>query len=175
MRRDGRPDDPAFGATEALYRRCHPEHLHEYEQGKFRVIPTAWSELHNMSVVRGKYARPDHARWDSATDPENPPGFQPKLWRDCYVVRVAVIDVPPTIPSSGGVAYAFVPTHAPFEDLYSHSEIRASRDGDRILKQNKFKSPEVKAQYRGALSNKAVVVLRPGQIEIETAGTAGGA
>ena len=47
-----------------------------------------------------------------------------------------------------------------------NTEIRASKNGARILKQNKFKNEEVKLQYRGILSNKAVVVLKPEQLEV---------
>ena len=165
MNRGDRPEDPAFEAIEALYRRCHPDHVDEYEQGKFRILPEAWTDLHNMSVVRSKYAQPDHARWDSATDPENPAGFEPKLYRDQHVVRVRVADIPQPIATTGGVTYSFEPAHVPFDDLYSHSEIRASKDGTRILKQNKFKNDLVKAQYRGALSNAAAVVLKPTEID----------
>jgi hypothetical protein len=166
MNRGGRPLDPVFEAVEALYRRCHPDHIDEYEEGKFRVLPVAWSDLHSMSVVRQKYAQPDHARWDSATDPENPAGFEPRLYRDWYVVGVPVAEIPQPIATTGGVTYSFAPAHVPFDDLYSHSEIQASKDGARILKQNKFKNDDVKLQYRGILSNKAVVVLKPEHVEI---------
>jgi len=166
MNRNGRPDDPVFDASEALYRRCHPEHVDEYERGKFRILPAAWSDLHNMSVVRGKYSQPDHARWDSTTDPENPAGFKPKLYRDWYVAGVQVAGIPEPIATAGGVTYSFAPTHVPFDDLYSHSEIRASKDGVRIVSQNKFKNDEVKLKYRGILSDKAVIVLRPDQVEL---------
>ena len=166
MYRRDRPVDPAFEPAESPYRRCHPDHVDEYEEGKFRVLPAAWSDLHNMSVVRGKYAQPDHARWDSATDPENSAGFEPKLYRDWCVVQVLVGEVPAALETTGGVTYSFTPAHVPFDDLYSHSEIHASKNGTRILKQNKFKNDEVKLQYRGILSNKAVVLLKPEQVEV---------
>lgn len=156
-------NDPHFAATEALYRRVDPEDIDEYEPGRLRVITTGWP-LHNISVVRSKYGRADHARWDSASDPGNPPGFQPKLWRDWYVVQVLVGDIPTELTSPGGVSYQFGPSHVPFDDLYPHSEIRASKDGTQIVKQNKFKNEEVKARYRGVLTNRAQVVLRPFQI-----------
>jgi hypothetical protein len=165
MLRGSKPEiDPEFAPAEALYRRVDPEDIDEYQPGKLRVITTAWP-LHNISVVRSKYARPDHARWDSATDPGNPPGFEPKLWRDWYVIQVLVEEIPPTLTSPGGVAYQFAVAHVPFDDLYAHSEVRASKDGTLIVKQNKFKSDEVKAQYRGVLTNKAKVILKPFEIE----------
>ncbi len=170
MLKGERPDiDPVFDPAEVLYRRFHPEDIHQYGPGKYRVLTTGWTDLHNMSVVRSKYAQPDHARWDSAADPEKPPGFVPQLYRDWYVVRVATADVPAAIPSPGGVEYQFASTHVPFDDLYAHSEVRASKGGVRIPKQNKFKSEEVKAQYRGIMSNKAVVVLVPDQIAVDEA------
>ena len=166
MCRDGRPDDPAFEPSEALYRRCPPDHIHEYEEGKFRVV--TWSGLHNLSVVREKYAPPDHARWDSATEPENP---DPRLYRDWYVVRVLVGDLPPELvsPGAAGVTYSFAPAHAPYDDLYSHSEVRASKNGHPITQPNKFGSSEVKSLYRGVLSNRAIVVLKPDEIDAPAA------
>jgi hypothetical protein len=164
MIKSGRLEDHAFANDEDLYRRCHPEHVDEYEHGKFRVLPEAWTDLHNMSVVRGKYAHPDHARWDSATDPENPTNFVPQLYREWHVVRVAVGEIPQPMATEA-VTYSFVPRHVPFDDLYSHSEIRARKNGVEIKQQNKFKSETVKAQYRAALSNAAAVVLKPHEVD----------
>jgi hypothetical protein len=165
MQKGDKPDlDPVFESNEALYRRFDPQDIHEFQPGKFRVLTTGWDNLHSMSLVRGKYSTPDHCRWDAATDPGNPPGFVPQLWRDWYVGGLTVGDIPAELLSTGGVRYEFVPAHVPFEDLYSHSEIQASKDGKRIVKQNKFTSEEVKATYRAVLSNKTVVVLRPDQI-----------
>lgn len=162
MLRGERPEsDPDFHATERLFRRVDPEFVDEYEPGKLRILTTAWGALHNISVVRSKYSDPDHARWDSRTDPGNPPGFEPKLWRDWYVASVLVGDLPTAIDSGGGTTYGFGPVHVPFDDLYAHSEVRASKDGTVITKQNKFKSEEVKAQYRTLLCDRASVVLRP--------------
>ena len=171
MLKGERPDiDPVFELAELLYRRFDPEDVDQYEPGKYRVLTTGWTDLHNMSVVRSKYAQPDYARWDSAADPENQPDFVPQLYRDWYVAQLVIADVPAEIPSQGGgVQYQFVATHVPFDDLYGHSEIRSSKGGVRIAKQNKFKSEKVKVQYRGILSDKAVVVLVPEQIVVDGA------
>jgi hypothetical protein len=167
LRRADHPTtDPAFEPAEFLYRRVDPEDVLEYEQGKYRVID--WQGIHNLSVVREKYGQPDFARWDSATDPGNSEGFIPQLHRDCYVFQIAKGDLPEELVSGGNVPYQFRVLHVPFDDLYAHSEIVALKEGTQILKENKFKANGVKDQYRGILTNKAKLVLKPGEVEPAT-------
>src|ERR1700676_3587993 len=119
MMRNGRPLVDAFGAQELLYRRCDPEHIDEYEAGKFRVVTASWPGLENLSTVRdGCSAEPDHARWDSQADPFNE---DPQLYRDWYVVKIPVSSIPDGLQSTSGTLFEFTPRHAPYDDLYSHS------------------------------------------------------
>jgi hypothetical protein len=161
MLRNGRPLIEVFGAAEILFRRCSPDHIDEYEIGKFRVITASWPGIVSLSTVRdGCSAEPDHARWDSQVDPSND---DPKLYRDWYVVKIPVGQIPAVLQSSGGVGYEFSPKHVPYDDLYSHSEIHVTK-GNKPIKEAQFNSA-VKADYRAALAAVAVVVLRPEEIE----------
>ena len=162
MLRDGRPLVEAFAANEILYRRCDPDHIDEYEAGKFRVVTASWPGLEDLSTVRdGCSGEPDHARWDSQVDPLN---ADPKLYRDWYVVKIPVSRIPATLPSPGGTTYEFTPKHEPYDDLYSHSEICATKGGTPITKSSQF-NQQVKSDYRAVLATAAEVILRPDEVE----------
>ena len=155
-------EDPAFDAAEALYRRCPPDCVHEWSAGRFRVITAAWAEgICNLSTVRGKYGEPDHARWDSEYDPHNP---HPMLYRDFWVVKISVADIPEELTSSGGVTFQFAPIHRPYPDLYGHSEIVTKKHGQHITSTSKI-NKRVLTDYLALLADNSRVVLRPDQIE----------
>jgi hypothetical protein len=158
---NGRSENPSFNRSERLFRRCPTEAVDEFE-GRFRIIGQKAFDGHNQSTVRSLYSHPDHARWDSAKDPENEPGFIPQLYRDYYVVCISVADLPGPITSAGNQTHTFAPKHIPFEDNYAHSEIRAARDGTPVPE---VKSKLVKTQYRTWLGDKASVCLRPGVVD----------
>lgn len=160
MHRNGQPTVEDFQNSEELYRRCSPDHVHEYEPGQFRIITGSWPGIVTLSTVRNRCGgEPDHARWDSQVDPQN---ADPKLYRDWYVIKIPVHQLPPSLRSEGGITYHFVPKHVPYEDLYSHSEVHVLRSGKGI-KDSQFNS-NVKAEYRGALASGSSVVLRPGEV-----------
>jgi hypothetical protein len=165
MLRAGRPEDPKFGHSEALYRRVDPEDIVEGDNGRKLVAHSGqrrpWGDGISISVARGKYAEPDDARWESAYDPHN--YGAPQLYRDWYVTAVAVADLPSTIASVGGAVHTFKPEHAPFDDLYAHSEITAFKNGEKIMQSSQF-NKSAKVAYRAALSNRTVIVRQPDEI-----------
>lgn len=118
MYRNNRPVDPAFLPEEDLYIRFNAM------EGQ-RVDPLC-IRCPDQSVNRSKYSEPEWVLLDS----------YPKFvgWGyGAFKVR----DVPENIDSGGGVVYEFSVDHDPLDDNYSHSEVRAYRDGERTSKKNK--------------------------------------
>ena len=164
MQRNDRPLQAIFAAQEVLYRRCDPEYIDTLEDGTFRVLDGAFREVHALSALRSALAEPDHARWDSAADPENEEGFVPQLYRDWYVVGIPVNKIPPELTPARGVVHQFEPTHVPFADSYGHSEVRAKKNGVVMKGLNKFKNDEIRTLYRTILAEAGAVILLPDQV-----------
>jgi hypothetical protein len=162
MRRNDRTEDQSFSPEEIFYRRCNPDFAFE-EAGTLRILADAFRD-HNLSTARSKYAEPDHARWDSVSDPNNPPGFIARLWRDWYVIGIRLSDLPPPVTPDGGKLHEMRAVHVPFDDHYAHTELRVFKDGHWIEKENKFKSTLTREKFRTWLADRATVFLKPNQV-----------
>jgi hypothetical protein len=174
MARNDRPEDQDFAPTEWLYRRIHPNAVEIISPGLYRVTPEGWTDVVRMSVVRGKYATADHARWESGKDPEEErPDFKPRLFREWYVAKIArsALDPQGGIRNEAGAEFTFHPKHIPFDDLYAHSEVQTLKDAHKLqehektpIKRGQF-NEKARLQYQGWLTNNAVVVLTPDQVD----------
>jgi len=167
MRRNGRPVVPEFAPAEDLYRRCHPDAIDTLDDGELRVLSTAFDKgVHALSMQRSAFAQADFVRWDSATDPGNVAGFVPQLWRDWFVVAVRADAVPKTLaPPAGGAEYLFTLRHKPFDDSYAHTEIEVMKGGKLLDKEWQFNNKHVKLIYQTILADKAIVSLKPDQVQ----------
>src|SRR5262245_44177520 len=124
-----------FSASdELLYRRCDPRHI-----DNDHVLPIAVEQF-NLSVLRSKFATPDHARWDSrvsARDEEKVYVYPDWLVIQ-FTVKDASLDLPPSNPDAQ--PHSLRPVHAPLQDNYAHCELafykgsnlskRLAREGD---------------------------------------------
>ena len=144
MYRRGRPVDSHFEPTEKLYRRCQGDHI----VGD-RVLPQAF-RAPDFSVNRGKYSQPEDVLMPSY-----------ERWG---VVSFQVKDVPARILSAGGAKFEFGIVHDPEEDNYSHSEVRAYKNGgaDPKLFDPKLKlARTAKKEFRQRPSDAAGVLKPP--------------
>ena len=147
MFRNSRPVDPGFATTERLFLRCTRDMIDE--NGRMKVSAVAFP---NQSVNRGKYSRPSDVLL-----PELRPGAGD--WILWGVVEFAVMDIPETIESTGGVATTFGVEHEPTNDNYSHSELSASKGGKRQHR-SKAINIEVKKEYRTRLAQETRLIIR---------------
>jgi hypothetical protein len=68
-----------------------------------------------------------------------------------------VKDIPKTLISTGGVINDLTVEHDPFEENYSHSELRAYKDSIRVRKPTK----SIRTKFRVWLSQKILIVRPP--------------
>lgn len=142
LHRSGRGIDPNFTNDEDLYLRF---------KYILNNIPSP-SEIRcpDQSVNRSKYcSRPE---WVLL------PTFQ-----DYGYGSLKVRDVPARLVSAGGVGYNFRPEHAPEEENYSHTEIRAYRESDskriKKIKGNK----RLKMEFRMQICESVIILRYPSE------------
>lgn len=146
MWQKGRPVDSHFEPTEALYYRCNPEHV--INDGQALAVPGV--KFPNTSMNRGKYSEPE----DVLIPPVDKPLPGIELMRIAVLTVQAVsfeISLQPPAKSC-----AFRVEHVPLYGNYSHSEVRAYKDGKREEKMS-F-SDTVKKLYRARLAQQAKIL-----------------
>lgn len=140
MRRNGRPDDQTFEATEKLFRRYTRAH---YFNGQ--VSNTGISFDSAPSVNREKYSQPQDVIFDEAEEFAN--------WG---VLSFRVSDLPTAFPLEDP-QYGFSPKHVPMENNYSHSEVWC----DVLPAMGMYVKPnkQVRKLFRALLSQRCVVEI----------------
>jgi hypothetical protein len=139
MLRDGRPVDPIFDSDESLYHRCSRDQVDGDRLARAAIGFPDWS------VNRGRYSEPGDVCLPN--------------WPRWGVARFSVGDVPSPIASPGGPIYTFSLEHVPEDHNYSHSEVRAYRNGHH---ERKLEVPKtVKSIFRQKLSEKTRVIIEP--------------
>lgn len=108
----------------------------------------------DQSVNRQKYSKPQDVLLPEAGNEKS------KEWIYWGVFNFPVHTVLPSIEASGEVICTFRVEHDPVEHNYAHSEIRAYRQGQRIV-DKKLISKEHRKQYRLAIMDKVVIVTEP--------------
>ena len=137
MYRRGRPKDLVFLPEEGLFIR-----FNQFEGKKVHPLCIRYP---NQSVNRGKYSKPE---W--VLIPESKFG--------CWGYgTIKVEDIPKSLISTGGVINNLTVKHDPFEDNYSHSEIRAYRNSDSV--KNPTKS--IRSKFRVKFSRKIQILKKP--------------
>jgi len=139
--RNGRPVVPEFAPDELLFMRVTPDKIHADE------VDVTAVRFPDFSVNRGKFSEPG--------DVLLPNHF------GMGVCQFEVRDVPPGpyVPVGSKRNYTFKVVHVPNEDNYSHSEVRAHKDG---IHKRKLDVPKTtKKWFRDQLRQKMRVVIRP--------------
>ncbi len=143
MRQSGRPPDPRFDAEERLFRRFRPEDL------EGRTVAVDAIELPDMSVKREKYGPPNWLLLDEAFE----------TWG---VASFMVRDIPAELTHLGTIEYTFGVEHCPTRNNYTHSEVRAYKDGEHIdLKRKADLDPEPHLRWRQRLQWKIRIAIQP--------------
>lgn len=140
MRRNGRPEDQAFEASEKLFRRYNRAH---YMNGQFSN--TGFSFASPQSVNRQKYSEPSDVLFSETDEFAN--------WG---VLSFKVEDLPTSFPSENP-RYSFSPRHVPMEDNYAHSEVWC----DSVPPRGAYVKPSkpMKKLFRAVLSQRVVVEI----------------
>ena len=135
MLQKGRPIDPEFLPDELLYYRISVD-------GPVGSRPEGVDiRLPEDSVNRGKYSEP--------TDVLYPNYFHLGVAQFC-------VDAVPGPRYFEGREYNLVPEHDPEKDNYAHSEIRAYRQGERVVHTGKIPKL-IKAEFRQLLAEAMVI------------------
>lgn len=140
MKREGRPIDPVFESEEDLYIRFSSV------VGKKPSISSI--RCPDQSVNRSKYSE---AEWVIL-----PP------FSDWGYGAFKVEDIPPKIIRQQGYPYDFRVKHDPFQENYSHSEIRAYVNGTR---RKKIDNKNVKLYFRMRISQKTELLGFPSKLK----------
>ena len=106
MKRNGRPEDQIFDASEKLFRRYTRAH---YVNGQFSNTGFAFASP--QSVNRQKYGELGDALFSETNEFSN--------WG---VLSFRTMDLPSSFPTENP-RYHFFPRHVPMEDNYAHSEV----------------------------------------------------
>lgn len=140
MRRNGRPEDPAFSPLEKLFRRYTRDH---YINGQFSNTGFAFTSP--QSVNRQKYSEPTDVLF-SETD-------EFATWG---VLSLKTADLPSSFPEDNP-QYSFFPKHVPMEDNYAHSEVWC----DRIPLTGEYVRPSkpMSKLFRAVLSQRVVIEI----------------
>jgi hypothetical protein len=147
MYRQGRSVDSEFLPDEILYLRILREHIDNLDATEvvedLRLALMA-IRYPDFSVNRQKYSEPEDVIFGLAG------------WG---IAHFKVEHVPPTVEGEQGSTCEFKVEHVPEPDNYSHSEVRAYKNGQH---DRKMKLPTtVKSVYRQKLAEKARILLKP--------------
>lgn len=143
MLQDGRGRDQEFKDKERLYFRCVGEDI---ENNRILAARIPYNEISNN---RSKYSEP----WDVIFDYPQHGIFQ-------LQVLALPIGLPQEQPHGRPIAlHDFRPEHVPLPENYAHSEIWTYRASARVPR---LSSELVKKEFRAIISDRSVVLWRPG-------------
>jgi hypothetical protein len=138
MFRNGRPIDPNFLPDEELYIR--------FDRIDGKNVDPACIKAPVQSVNRSKYSR---AEWVLlARYPQ---------FLDWGYGSFKVSDIPESITSEFNITHFYKVEHVPLEDNYSHSEVRAYKNGELVRRKN----DAIRLKYRVILSQKIIILRMP--------------
>jgi len=138
MFRNGRPIDPVFLPDEELYIR--------FDRIDGENVDPACIKAPVQSVNRSKYSK---AEWVLVA---RYPQFI-----DWGYGSFKVCDIPESITSEFGITHFFKVEHAPLDDNYSHSEVRAYKNGELVRRKNDV----IRLKYRVILSQRIIILKMP--------------
>ena len=138
MFRNGRPIDPIFLQDEKLYIR--------FDRIDGKNVDPACIRAPIQSVNRSKYSKAEWVLLDN----------YPKFLNWGYG-SFKVWDVPESITSEFNITHFYKVEHAPLDDNYSHSEVRAYKNGELV----KRKNDAIRLKYRVILSQRITILKVP--------------
>jgi len=139
MFRNGRPVDPIFLPVEELYIR--------FDRIDGENVDPACIKAHPVqSVNRSKYSK---AEWVLLSR-------YPQFLNWGYG-SFKVSDIPESITSEFGITHFFKVEHAPLDDNYSHSEVRAYKNRKIVGRKN----DAIRLKYRVILSQRIIILKMP--------------
>jgi len=143
MYRNNRHIDPSFDENENLYNRFKQNY---FKDGKF--LPEG-IRFPDWSVNREKYSEPEDVLIPNYSD-----------WG---IIEFKVGAIPQSLESLGDVKFDFKVEHDPYDDNYSHSEVRTYKNG---VHEKRIDLPKlVKKEFRQRLSEKIIVIKQPTTLE----------
>lgn len=147
MMKGTRSEDQVFASDEPLYRRVPFELWDQDEDG----LDLDAIELPDMSVMRGKYAHPEWARFDRGN------------YVDLGVVSFSVEDIPEPFMHLGVFNWSFRAEHVPLRRNYPHSEVRAYEDNVHVDGKQRTLDPDAHLRWRELLFRKIKKIYEPRQ------------
>ncbi len=139
--RKGRPACQRFEPDERLFHRILKEHVVDDR------VDSPGVRFPCFSVNREKFSLPEDVLRPSYPD------------HGICAFRVADVPKGPRRPTPSPYTYTFDVVHAPEEENYAHSEVRASRDGE--YDPSLHVPNLVKKRFRMVLGQRMVVIRRP--------------
>lgn len=145
LKRRGRPAEQQFEPDEALYKRCRKV---DVDEGHLAAESIRFPDF---SVNRAKYSDPEDVLLPD--------------YEGWGVAEFQVKDVPARVPMEEltqppAVEYTFSVVHDPLDDNYSHTEVRALKDGV-YRKKLKITHQGVKQWFRVRISQASRVIRDP--------------
>jgi len=147
MMQNGRAADDDFADDERLFRRVKPESFDGDEPSIAAV------ELPDMSVVRGKYGKPEWLLLDEE-------------YHEWGVIYFHVGDIPPGVEiiQAGILSFRLEPKHVPYHKNYPHTEVWAYRDGAHICRKDDnlgLLDPDFHLRWRERIVLASHIAIRP--------------
>lgn len=139
MLANGRSPDPTFEPDEELYIR--------FSQMDGETVNPICIKCPGQSANRSKYSQP---QWVLLCD-------YPKFVNFGYGL-ILVGEIPPELTSTGEVVFSFKPVHDPMDNNYSHTEIRAFKEGQCV---KRLYNKTLILEFRILLSRKIQIIQLP--------------
>lgn len=138
----GRAPDQEYAEQEELFRAFEPDAL------EGRAIAIDAIELPDLSVNRGKYGPPE---WLLLVD----------RFQGCGVAVFKVEDIPRELEHQGVRRFTFAVVHAPTENNYPHSEIRAYNEQGTHIQAKERLDSDLHLRWRNRLRQRIRVRIMP--------------
>ncbi|MET0112281.1 MAG: hypothetical protein ABWU13_07770, partial [Limnospira maxima] len=105
-----------------------------------------------MSVVRGKYAHPEWARFDRGE------------YVELGVIGFCVDEIPDELRHLGVFSWSFRVVHVPHKKNYPHAEVRAFENDRHVDGINLRLNPDAHLRWRELLFRKIAKIYRPREV-----------
>lgn len=148
MMKGDRSEDQVFASDEQLYRRV-PFVLWDEDDDDVDLDAI---ELPDMSVVRGKYAHPEWARFDRGE------------YHELGVIGFRVDAIPDGFLHLGVFTWLFRAVHVPHRRNYPHAEVQAFEDGVHVDGKTRDLDPDAHLRWRELLFRQVKKIYRPREV-----------
>lgn len=145
MMKEYRSEDQEFTSNEQLYRRV-PFLLWDEDDDDVDLDAI---ELPDMSVMRGKYAHPEWARFDRGE------------YHELGVLGFRVDAIPDGFLHLGVFEWTFRAVHVPHRRNYPHAEVQAFEDEQHVDGKTRNLDPDAHLRWRELLFRQVREIYRP--------------